>query len=105
MDFPLIPSRSSHHPFREKTDLVPLPSPESSPPAKQVSAQPLYIKGFSPIGNTRYIDVEFQEISDPWDLADRFAHWPDFRFRNAFSQYHNTAGKNRPNQHTIDLYA
>ena len=105
MDFPLIPSRSSHHPFRERTDLVPLPSPESSPTRQAASTQALLIKGFSPNGNSPYIDVEFQEIGDQLDLSDRFLRWPDFRLRNAFSQYHNLAQKKQRKQYTIDLYA
>jgi hypothetical protein len=105
MDFPLIPSRSSHLPSREKPDLLPQPSPESSPVPQPASTQTLFIKGFSPIGNTLFIDVEFQEIADQLDLSNKFPHWPDFRLRNAFSQYHNLAKKKQPTQHTIDLYA
>ena len=105
MDFPLIPSRSSHLPFREKTDLLPQPSPESSPPLPVASTQPIFIKGFSPIGNTLFIDVEFQEVVDQLDLPNQFPRWPDFRLRNAFSQYHNVAKRNRRDQHTIVLYA
>ena len=104
MNFPLIPSGSSQRPFREKTDLLPQPSPESSPAARTASAPTLFIKGFSPLGNTRYIDVEFQEIADPLDLSNRFPHWPDFRLRNAFSQYYNLAQRKPQKQHTIDLY-
>jgi hypothetical protein len=105
MDFPLIPSRSSHLSFKEKTDLLPQPSPESSPVPQPASTQPLFIKGFPPIGNTLFIDVEFQEIGDPMDLSNRVPRWPDFRLRNAFSQYHNAAQKKKRNYQTIDLYA
>ncbi|WP_461374662.1 hypothetical protein [Candidatus Aquicultor sp.] len=105
MDFPLIPSRSSHHPFREKTDLVRQPSPESSPIAQAASAQALLIKGYSSVGNSRFIDVEFQEIVDQTDLSNQFPHPPDFRLKNAFSQYHNLARRKPQKQHTIDLYA
>ena len=104
MDFPLIPSRSSHHPFREKTDLVPQPSPESSPNPQAPSTQALLIKGFSPIGNSRFIDVEFKEMADPIELSNRFLSWPDFRLRNAFSQYHNLSQRKQRKQHTVDLY-
>jgi hypothetical protein len=104
MNFPLIPSGSSQRPFREKTDLLPQPSPESSPASQTASAQPVFIRGFSAIGNTRYIDVEFQEIADPLDLSDRFPRSPDFRFRNAFNQYHNLAQRKPQKQHAIDLY-
>jgi hypothetical protein len=105
MDFHLIPSRSPYLPFKEKPELLPQPSPESSPVPPPVSTQPLFIKGFSPIGNTLFIDVEFQEIGDPLDLSNQFPRWPDFRLRNAFSQYHNAAQKKQRNYHTIDLYA
>ena len=105
MNFPLIPSRSSQRPFREKTDLLPQPSPDLSPAVRTASTQALFIKGFSPIGNSLYIDVEFQEIADQWDLAKRFHHWPDFRMRNAFSQYHTAAQRKQRQQHTVDLFA
>jgi hypothetical protein len=105
MDFPLIPSRSSQRPFREKTDLLPQPSQESSPAVQTTSAQPIFIKRFFPLGNTPYIDVEVQEIGDQLDLSDRFPRWPDFRLRNAFSQYHNLAQRKPDQTHTIDLYA
>ena len=104
MDFPLIPSKSSHHPFREKTDLVLQPSPESSPKAQASSTQVLLINGFSPIGNSRYIDVEYMELADPIELSNRFLSWPDFRLRNAFSQYHNLSQRKQRKQNTVDLY-
>jgi hypothetical protein len=104
MDFPLIPSRSSHLPFRGKTGLLPQPSPESSPVPQTASNPALFIKGFSPIGNTLFIDVEFQEITDRLDLPNRIPRWPDFRLRNAFNQYHNAGREKQRQQHIIDLY-
>ena len=105
MNFPLIPSGSSQRPFREKTDLLPQPSQERSPTAQTASAQPVFIKRSFPLGNTGYIDVEFQEIADPLDLSDRFRRCPDFRLRNAFSQYHNLARRRPQKQPMVDLYA
>lgn len=99
MDFPLIPSRSSHLPFRGKTDLLPQPSPESSPVPQTASNPALFIKGFSPLGNTLFIDVEFQE-----NLPDRIPNWPNYRLRNAFSQYHSAGQKKQQKHHIIDLY-
>jgi hypothetical protein len=105
MDFPLIPSRSSNLPFREKTDLVPQPPPEASPAAQASAAQALLVKGYSPIGTSRFIDVEFQEIVDPFDLSNPITPWPDFRMRNAFKQYHILAQRKQRKQSAIDLYA
>lgn len=104
MDFPLIPSRSSHLPFRGKTDLLPQPSPESSPVPQTASNPALFIKGFSPIGNTHFIDVDFQEISHQLNLSKKDPGWPDFRLRNAFSQYYNAGQKKQQKHHIIDLY-
>jgi hypothetical protein len=102
MNFPLIPSRSSHLPFRGKTDLQPQPSPET-PPVPQPAANPaLCVKGFSP--TAPFIDVEFQEITDQLDLPNRNPRWSDFRLRNAFSQYYNAGQKIQRKNHTIDLY-
>jgi hypothetical protein len=105
MNFPLVPSRSSQRPLNEKPDLGPQPSQEPTPAAQTASAQPIFIKRLFPSGNTRYIDVEFQEIADQLDLSDRFPRWPDFRLRNAFSQYHYLAQRKPKKQHRIDLYA
>lgn len=105
MNFPLIPSGSTQRHFREKTDLLPQTSQDRSPAAQTLLAQPPIIKSFSPIGNTGYIDVEFQEISDQLELSDRFRRCPDFRLRNAFSQYHYFARRKPRQLHTIDLYA
>ncbi len=105
MNFPLVPSRSSQRPFREKPDLGPQPSQETSPAAQTASAQALLIKGYSFFGNFRFIDVEFQEIVDQPDLSNQFPHPPDFRLKNAFSQYHNLARRKPQKQNTIDLYA
>ncbi|MBI4763154.1 MAG: hypothetical protein HY787_00925 [Deltaproteobacteria bacterium] len=104
MNFPLIPSRSSHLPFRGKTDLQPQPSPETSPVPQKVSPPTLFIKGFSPIGNTLFIDVEFQEIADRLDLPIGIPRWPDFRLRNAFNQYHNAGQEKQRQQPIVDLY-
>jgi hypothetical protein len=105
MDFPLIPSRSSHLPFQEKKDLSPQSSPESPLVPQLASTHPILIKSFSPVRNTLFIDVEYQEIADQMDLSTRFPRWPDFKLRNAFSQYHNSAQKKQRKLHTIDLYA
>jgi hypothetical protein len=101
MDFPLIPSRSSHLPFRGKTDLLPQPSPESLPVPQAASNPALLIKGFKSMGNTVFIDVEFQE-----NLPDKISNWPDYQLRNAFSQYHShsISPKKQKTNHIIDLY-
>jgi hypothetical protein len=104
MDFPLIPSRSSHLPFQEKKDLSPQSSPESPLVPQLLATHPALIRSFSPMGNTLFIDVEFQEISDQLDLSTRFPRLPDFKLRSAFSKYQNAAQKKQRNLHTIDLY-
>lgn len=105
MNFPLIPSGSSQCPLREKTDRLLQPSQEPYPAVQTASAQPLFIKRSLPLVNTGYIDVEFQKIADQSDLSNRFPRRPDFRLRNAFSQYRNLAQRKPQKQHTIDLYA
>ena len=105
MDFPLIPSRSSKFPFREKSDLLPPTTQELSPASRTLSARPLLVKDYSSLGTTRYIDVEYREITDQMDLAYKFLRWPDFRLRNAFTQYFYTAQKKPRHLHTVDLYA
>jgi hypothetical protein len=101
MDFPLIPSRSSQFPFREKSDFLPQTTQELSPAARTPSARPLLVKDSS-LGTTRYIDVEYREITDQ---MDQFLRWPDFRLRNAFTQYYYTAQKKPRHLHTVNLYA
>ena len=70
-------------------------------PLKRPPPNPFSSKGLFPLGNTGYIDVEFQEIADQLDLSDRFRRCPDFRLRNAFSQYHNLAQR-RPRKQPMD---
>ena len=105
MDFPLIPSRSSNLPFRESADRLPQPSSRTLHLPLSAPTQKLHIKNFKPIGDTLYIDVEFQEGLDQSELSNYLLKWPDFRLRNAFGCYYKSAGgKQRKDLHTVDLY-
>jgi hypothetical protein len=105
MDLSLIPSRSTNLPFRESTDRLPQPSSRTFRHPETTLTQKLLIKNYTPIGDTLYIDVEFQEGFNQSDLSNYLLKWPDFRIRNAIGCYYKSAGgKQRKELHTVDLY-
>lgn len=105
MGLSLIPSRSTNLPFRENADRLPQPYPKTPHHPLSVPTQKLLIKNFTPIGDTGYIDVEFQEGFDQRTLSNYLLKWSDFRIRNAIVSYFRSAGgKQRKEHHTVDLY-
>lgn len=74
-------------------------------PAREPShIQKLQVKGYHPIGNSRYIEVELPD-SDI-GLPDRsFLLWPNYQTRTAFTRYHAAAEGVPPKTfHTVDLF-
>jgi hypothetical protein len=84
---------------------LPQPSLRTFHPPLSAPAQKLLIKNYTPIGDTLYINVEFQEGFNQSDLSNYLLKWPDFRLRNAIGSYYKSAGgKQRKELHTVDLY-
>src|SRR4030042_2312253 len=105
MDFPLIPYGSLNTPPRERVERLPQFSPTLPPPPNTAPTQTLFIKDFTSIGNTIFVDVEFQEGFDPISPSANFPNWPDFRLRNAFNRYYQAAERDQQKTlPTVDLF-
>lgn len=105
MELSLIPSRSSNLPYRENADRLPQPSPRAFHSPLSALAQKLLVKNYTPMGDSLYIDVEYQEGFTQSDLSNYLLKWPDFRLRNAIGSYYKSAGgKQQKELHTVDLY-
>jgi hypothetical protein len=105
MELSLLPSRSSYLPYRENADRLLQPSLKAPHHPLSDPIQGLLIKNFTPIGNTGYVDVEFQEDFDQRALSKYLLKWSDFRIRNAIVSYFRSAGgKQQKDLHTVDIY-
>jgi len=106
MDFPLVPAVTlTTIPSRERAERVPQNNPETSPTPWAAPTQTLFIKNYKPVGDTVYIDVEFEEIFDQTNQSKRLLKWPQFRLRQAMNLYQKVAEGEQPKEHIIDLYA
>ena len=103
MDFPLIPYGSLCNPLRERVERLPQVTPDVPLSPKTAPTQTLFIKDFTPIRNTNFIDVEFQEGFD--NPSANLPNWPDFRLRNAFNRYYQaTEREQQKTLSTVDLF-
>jgi len=103
MDFPIITSNPPNTP-RERGERLPQVTPEAPHPQRTALSQTIFIKGYTPIGNNDFIDVEFQEVFDHKAPSSNLSKWPDRSLRNAINLYYKAAQGKRLNPHTIDLY-
>ena len=103
MDFSIIPAGLPLFPLeerdrRKRSDPRGItPIPWAGPP------QNILLKGFKPVGNTIYIDVEFDEIIYAGGSTSNRTVRPNLPLQKALNLYSKAAHEKQPPKHTIDL--
>jgi hypothetical protein len=104
MEFPLVPAGSLNVSLRERTDRVPQPAQQSSPPSWAAPNSAILLRTYNPATNTFFIDPHYVQDFEAIEQPGKPSQWSNLVSQTAKHFYQKTAASQQKKKHTVDLY-